>query len=268
MLVATRQLLDPNFAEAVVLLLESGAEGAVGVVVNRPSKLELRSVLPDVKGLSQRRDTVFLGGPVEKGQLLLLVRSPSPPQQSVRVFRDVFVTASLDALNRAAAESPGDPRFRLFAGYAGWGAGQLEVEIARGDWIVLPGDVEQVFAPAPERIWESLVEREGRWVRLEPEGAKALRKRLQLARVPAYDTGPCESDPDASCPSAPWARSPCSPNRIALRDRAAARAPRRSPTSEPWSPSAPRSKRPVRATTTTARPVATSPPTEIAPTSS
>jgi putative transcriptional regulator len=216
MLVATRQLLDPNFAESVILMLESGPEGAVGVVVNRPTKLELRTVLPEVKGLSQRPDTVFLGGPVETFQLLLLVRSPSPPEQSVRVFRDVFVTASLDALSRAAKEPPGDLRFRLFAGYAGWAAGQLEAEIARGDWTVAPGDVEQVFAPAPERVWKALVEREGRWVGLDPDRAKAPRNGLRLARVAAYDGAPCGPDPDSSWASPRPARSLCSPERITL----------------------------------------------------
>lgn len=214
MLVATRRLQDANFAESVVLVLESGADGAVGVVVNRPSKLELRSVLPEVKGLSQRSDPVFLGGPVQTFQLLLLVRAAEPPAQSMRVFRDVFVTASLDALNRAAADPPGDPRFRLFAGYAGWGRGQLEAEIARGDWTVVPGDAEHVFAPAPERVWQSLSGREGRWVRLDPEGAKAARNRLQVVQMPAYDTAPCEPD-SASLPP-PWVRSQCSRDRIAL----------------------------------------------------
>jgi putative transcriptional regulator len=225
MLVASRRLVDPNFAESVVLLLESGADGAVGVVVNRPSKLELRSVLPGVKALSERRDPLFLGGPVEKFQLLLLVRAATPPEQSVRVFRDVFVTASLDALNRAAAEPPGDPpgdaagdpRFRLFAGYAGWGTGQLEAEIARGDWTIVPADAEQVFAPAPERVWESLVTREGRWVRFDPEGANGARKRLQPSHWPAYDASPCQAAAASSSPCSPWERSSSSPDRIALR---------------------------------------------------
>jgi putative transcriptional regulator len=166
LLVASPGLVDPNFAETVVLLLEGGTSGAIGVVVNRPSKLELRSVLPDVKGLTDRADTVFLGGPVERSQLLLLVRAATPPKDSLRVFEDVFVTASMEALSRAAEERSREVRFRLFAGYAGWGPGQLEMEIARGDWLIAPGDVERVFAAAPERIWSELVEREsGRWVR-------------------------------------------------------------------------------------------------------
>jgi putative transcriptional regulator len=171
LLVASRQLQDPNFMETVILLLESGPSGAIGVVVNRPSELELRTVLPGVKGLSDRSDTVFLGGPVERFQLLLLVRASAPPKDSMRVFQDVFVTASLDALHRAAEETGQSVRFRLFAGYAGWASGQLESEIARGDWLVLPADAERVFASAPERIWSELVERDsGRWVRFDEPG--------------------------------------------------------------------------------------------------
>jgi putative transcriptional regulator len=167
LLVASRRLLDPNFAETVVLVLDSGAAGAIGVVVNRPSSLKLKSVLPDVKELTDRSETVFLGGPVERFQLLLLVRAPSPPEDSVRVFDDVFVTASLDALSRAAGARGDDVRFRLFAGYAGWAPGQLEAEIARGDWLVVPGDAERVFAAAPEEVWPELVEGGGSWVRLD-----------------------------------------------------------------------------------------------------
>jgi putative transcriptional regulator len=201
LLVASRLLQDPNFAETVVLILEGGSTGAVGVVVNRPTDLELRTVLPDVKELNERHDTVFLGGPVDRSQLLLLVRATAAPKDSMRVFGDVFVTASMDALSRAAEERGEEVRFRLFAGYAGWGPGQLDAEIARGDWIVVPGDAERVFATAPERVWSELIERDaGRWVRLDsaPGEWPGERDCGAVIETPTM-APPCKSEPSSSC---------------------------------------------------------------------
>lgn len=225
LLVASPSLEDPNFAETVVLLLEGGSAGAVGVVVNRPSNLELRSVLPEVKELTERRDTVFLGGPVDRSQLLLLVRAAAPPKDSMRVFQDVFVTGSMDALSHAAEERSDDVRFRLFAGYAGWGPGQLDVEIARGDWRVVPGDAERVFATAPERVWSELIERDvGRWVGLDPReglftsrgsGRGPAERLLPIGARPANDRthglareGDCDAEAGTPTMAPPCRREP------------------------------------------------------------
>ena len=200
LLVASRDLLDPAFAETVVLVLESGPSGTIGVVVNRPSELETRSVLPDVKALSDRRDRIFLGGPVDLLQLLLLVRATDPPDQSMRVFADVFVTGSLQALHEAADHPSRHVQFRLFAGHTGWGPGQLEGGIARGDWLVVPGDVERVFAASPEKMWSELVERDGgSWVRFDPPASSNGDRHCSAGRATPTMPFPCESRPSPSC---------------------------------------------------------------------
>ena len=166
LLVAQRQLQDPNFVKSVVLLLESDASGAVGVVVNRPSRIDLRKLLPDLEPGADHPEHLFLGGPVGRFQLLLLVRSSSPPAESLRVFADVYVTASREALQQALRAKDSSARYRLFAVYAGWAPGQLEAEIARGGWRLVDGDAERVFASDRGRVWDELMEREeGRWVR-------------------------------------------------------------------------------------------------------
>ncbi len=182
LLVAGPALLDPNFARSVVLLLETGAGGAVGVILNRPSRVGVAEILPRVAELERREDRLFVGGPVEPEQIVLLVRTAEAPPHAFRVLTDVYVTSSLDALRRAAAAS--GVRFRLFAGYAGWAAGQLEAEIARGDWLVRRARADDVFSPEPKRLWKLLIEPEqGRWVQGEGRSvAMAARSVLASTR--------------------------------------------------------------------------------------
>ena len=93
-LIASRQLLDPHFAESVVLLIEYNKNGALGIIINRPSEMKLSAVLPEIEGLEQRPDTIYLGGPVARNQLLLLIRTSSPPEGSRQVFKDIHVSSS------------------------------------------------------------------------------------------------------------------------------------------------------------------------------
>ena len=90
-LVAGRRLMDPNFRETVVLLIRYGPDGAMGLVINRPVQLKLSTVLPDIKELGGRKETLHLGGPVEPARILLLVRSAKPPEASMSVFGDVYI---------------------------------------------------------------------------------------------------------------------------------------------------------------------------------
>lgn len=168
-LVASESLVDPNFRETVVLLLEYEAGGgALGVVINRPTDVTLATLLPDVEELSGRADMAFIGGPVARDRMILLIRAQAPPQESARVLDDVFITSSLDVLREASrARAAGDAgRFRAYVGYTGWAPQQLDDEIARGDWNVTQGEPASVFAKDPKKVWTELRERtSGRWVR-------------------------------------------------------------------------------------------------------
>jgi len=165
-LVATRQLDGPFFSQTVVLLLDYSATGALGVIVNRPTRIGLRELLPALSVLSDRDDRVFMGGPVDTGLMVFLIRSASRPPASQPVLGDIHATGSAEALRSVVEGAAPTSRFHAYVGYAGWGPGQLDAEVARGDWYVVPGDPDRVFDPAMDDLWDRLVfEQEGLQVR-------------------------------------------------------------------------------------------------------
>ena len=155
-LVASRDLEDPNFIETVILLLDYSEKGAMGLILNRTTDVLLSELLPEVEALRNRTETVFAGGPVGRDALMLLVRSREPLEEAKFVFRDVYVTASADLLEELAAEA-GNPRYRAYVGYAGWGAGQLDFEVETGSWHIVPAQAATVFDPSPAQIWKQLI---------------------------------------------------------------------------------------------------------------
>jgi putative transcriptional regulator len=154
-LVASRDLADPNFERSVVLLVQHGAEGSWGLVVNRPTGVPLSRLFPEERGLQRQDGILYAGGPVGAGRFLLLLRAPYRPQDCRPVFADVYLGFTPAALR--------DPRglaaFRVYSGYAGWASGQLESEIARGDWRLVPAEAAAVFEERPEHLWEELARR-------------------------------------------------------------------------------------------------------------
>ena len=170
-LVASRRLQDPNFRETVVLLIEYGMEGAMGLVINRPSVVKLATVFPDIEELKKRKDTIYVGGPVAVNKMLLLFRSPKMPEGANEVIAGVYISSSwkvLEDLMKKPATK--DERFRLFAGYAGWAPSQLDFERTRGDWHVLKADAEAVFSQNPSELWPELIHRVSvKWVLMEME---------------------------------------------------------------------------------------------------
>jgi putative transcriptional regulator len=165
-LIASRQLVDPNFSESVVLLLEYDAKGALGLIVNRPTEVQLTDLLPDVDELKERADVVYVGGPVSKDRIVLLMRSEQHPRESGRVFADTYVSSSMETLKHAVTLSREGGTFHAYIGYAGWAPGQLDNEVSRGDWHVSPAEEAMVFDRAAEEIWHELIEKNsGHWVR-------------------------------------------------------------------------------------------------------
>jgi putative transcriptional regulator len=191
LLIAARSLVDPNFSETVVLLLAHDARGAMGVVINRPTDVRLASALPNMAELSDRPDRVFLGGPVAGNMMVLLIRSKNPPESSRRVFGDVYTSGSLAALRQAIGRNGKTERVRTYAGHAGWAPGQLEHEIARGDWIVAAADAATVFDTPPAKIWHTLIDRfSGQWARWHSGPLKkAFRSPFDRLRVSGKPCG-------------------------------------------------------------------------------
>jgi putative transcriptional regulator len=158
-LVAAKSLLDANFSETVVLLIDYNEDGAMGVVINRPTDVRLSAVLPELKELEKRTDFVYIGGPVDRSQLLLLVRTQQNLEGSIPVFGDVYASVQRSVLRKMMDTPDTKAQFRAYAGYAGWGPGQLDNEVSRGDWHILPADVETIFEKAPDAIWPELIRR-------------------------------------------------------------------------------------------------------------
>lgn len=163
LVVATAALTGPHFAHSAVLILEHAAQGAVGVVLNRPSTLPAADVVPGWGDASAEPAVVFLGGPVSPDGIVAVARAPGVgalgrPHGLKEVAGDLGV---LDLHADPAATLGGLARLRLFAGYAGWGDGQLEAEIARGGWFVLDATDEDPFTPDPARLWRSVLVRQG-----------------------------------------------------------------------------------------------------------
>jgi putative transcriptional regulator len=167
-LIASRQLIGSNFQETVVLLIEYGMEGAMGLVINRPSQVRLAKLFPDIKELKQRQDTVYLGGPVAVNRMLMLVRSSKTPQGSIPVIQDVYLSSSMEELERLIKNTDKNERFRIFAGYSGWAPSQLDFERTRGDWHVLKADADAIFTQNPSELWRELIHNATmKWVQIK-----------------------------------------------------------------------------------------------------
>jgi putative transcriptional regulator len=156
-LVASERLTDPRFAQTAVLLVEHGDQGAMGLVVNRPTDLRLAELLPEVEELEQRDDVAWVGGPVQPHRIFLLLQTGAAPEQARHIFDDVYLSASEQELRAALKREEPDERLRVYAGYAGWAPRQLEQELARGDWLVVQADARSLFREDPERLWRELM---------------------------------------------------------------------------------------------------------------
>jgi putative transcriptional regulator len=131
----------------------------MGVIINQPTEMKLSMVFSDIKELQKRSDTIFLGGPVMRNQLMMLVRTGVRPEGSLRVFQNVYVASPFKLIEKIIKNEEKGERFRVYAGYAGWARGQLERESKRGEWHILPADADTVFNKKPFEIWPELIHR-------------------------------------------------------------------------------------------------------------
>jgi putative transcriptional regulator len=160
LLVASRDLGDPNFAKTVILLVHYDEDqGAVGLVINKRSDVPISQVFHDLKEASGRNDLVYIGGPVQLNSVLALLKASSKPEGANRVFGDVYLIGSKDLLARTMASRAEPAVFHTYIGYAGWSAGQLEHEVELGAWHVMPAEAGTVFHSDPDAVWEHLIRR-------------------------------------------------------------------------------------------------------------
>ena len=158
LLVASPGLTDPNFARTVVLVLRNDDNGALGVVINRPTNLEPAAVFPELaEGVGTYQGRLFRGGPVSPTQLLLLVRGLAAAAVSTPEILDkVFLTIDTEALPEMVRLADGTNDLRLYAGHATWSRGQLDAELRAGGWQVVTGTADLVFHADPAKLWTEL----------------------------------------------------------------------------------------------------------------
>jgi putative transcriptional regulator len=156
-LVSNSRIQDRIFGRSVILLITHDQNGSMGLIINRQTDSKVADLLPDIKELAKSPDTLYFGGPVSLGSVFLLLRTGGNPGESEKVFDNIYISQSIVLLKRMADNSSPQSEFRLYAGYAGWAAGQLEAEVIRGDWIVVPADPEMVFDEDPAGIWDRLM---------------------------------------------------------------------------------------------------------------
>lgn len=159
-LVASPRLMDPNFFRSVVLICRhSPEEGSMGLVLNRPTEVQAGKVLSQVEAARERHEPLWLGGPVDGRCLWILHRRGDLPDPGHEVLEGVYFTGEARVVERVLATNGGDPAgldFRLFVGYAGWDAGQLDHEVEEGSWAVVPAGAGAVFTDAPGSMWREM----------------------------------------------------------------------------------------------------------------
>jgi len=157
LLISGGGLFDPNFRHTVVLIGAHDANGALGVILNRPLGVTVEEAVPALADLVGTDAPLFQGGPVQPQQPVLLAEVAQPGIADVPVFGSVgFLTGDVPSDIR-----PSVLRARVYAGYAGWGAGQLEAELESGSWIIEAATTDDVFGATPETLWRRVLQRKG-----------------------------------------------------------------------------------------------------------
>ncbi len=160
LLLSMPQLQDPNFSKTVVLLCDYGAEGAFGLVLNRPTDMPASAMVrlePPVAGGNNL--PLWIGGPVEPERGWIL--TGDEPQADFKLIREGLYLSTSASLLREVLETNPAPRARIIAGYAGWGPGQLDDELAHSSWLLSDVDLDLVFDVPADAMWETAIRRMG-----------------------------------------------------------------------------------------------------------
>ena len=173
-LVAARGLPDPNFSETVVLLVDHGAEGTMGLVINRRSEVPIARAFPHLTAGLGSAALLYEGGPVSRNGVVGLERSQTSSSRDRAVLPDVRLVTVREELEKLIASTAGPDQFRVYVGYAGWGPGQLERETVLGSWHVFRADGASVFDAHPETLWQRQIRRSDERMATALTGARSL----------------------------------------------------------------------------------------------
>jgi putative transcriptional regulator len=158
LLIAGPTLLDPNFWRTVVLVVEHSDEGALGLVLNRPSETVVAEAVPQLEQLADPGDLLYIGGPVQPSAVIVLAEFEDAGDAALIAFDDVGVLGIGTPPEELVA---GIKAGRAFVGHAGWGPEQLDAELERGDWILEPATLADAFTATPGELWAEVLTRKG-----------------------------------------------------------------------------------------------------------
>src|SRR3569832_1268654 len=158
-------IVDPRFRESLILITDHARNGSAGLIVNHPTHVAVTHALT---GLIELRDLdedhLYVGGPIASDEVFILMRSDSP-RPVIHVFANIYFGRCVEALRQLAPHVNPHETLRMYIGYVGWTAGQLEEEIERGDWIVAPPDGETIFNASPQILWQRFIKNwSGQWL--------------------------------------------------------------------------------------------------------
>ena len=157
-LVAMPTLLDPNFRQTVILLCEHGPEGSMGIVLNRPTKAEVSTLVDEFPALSET-GIVYSGGPVAKNALLILCRGEDTDMGHI-IMEDIFLAKDLERFENQQEWLPRRD-LRCYLGYAGWAPGQLDNEMKSGAWTLASANSSLIFETDPVLLWQEMMRSKG-----------------------------------------------------------------------------------------------------------
>lgn len=157
-LIAGRNLHDPNFSRTVVLITEYNNIGTTGLVINRPMNMAAKQVFPPINQVTPEAGKLFIGGPIGFNNLQILVETGTQFQRSDSLTGNIYLINNPRTFGDLAQHVEAGLKIKILAGYAGWGIGQLESEIIRRDWYIWRADSSIVFSKTPESVWNELIE--------------------------------------------------------------------------------------------------------------
>ncbi len=154
-LIAGPNMPDPRFRETVILLVSHSWMGTQGLIINRKTKASLSEMLDEPENENAKAHPVYFGGPVGLGKMVFLVRHDKSLEQARPVLEDIYLSGAPTLLEQMLPHKS-EQELRVYIGYSGWGPGQLEAEMERGDWHLLPANSEPIFSPNPDSVWPEL----------------------------------------------------------------------------------------------------------------
>jgi putative transcriptional regulator len=155
LITARDELPDPNFADSTVLVMNDLGPAPVGIIINRPTRIAVSQLFPELTRLALLHDKVYFGGPVEVDTVWFLFRASSPPEHAIKACDDVYVSTSRDVLLKLLRRERPMEGLRIFIGHSGWAPGQLEEEIGNGDWTMKRAEAGMIFDQKAEHPWPS-----------------------------------------------------------------------------------------------------------------